>query len=143
MIFVEQRTKFDCLTACLASIFEEPYEDVPVFCDQETGKSGPFWYRLLEDWLAERGFAFLQRVREDGMDDDPMRCPFAYPGYWIAGVKSPRVDGEHAVVMNRGELVWDPHPQREMGHLGFQSADYFLPLDPAAFVFVSARKPGP
>ena len=131
MIPVAQRTRFDCLTACLASIFECRYEDVPVFCDQETGESAPLWHVALDGWLADRGFAFLQRVREEGMDDDPMFCPWAYPGYWIVGVKSPRVDGEHAVVMCGRELVWDPHPEREQGHRGFLSADHFVPLDPA------------
>ena len=30
--------------------------------------------------------------------------------------------------------VWDPHPQREMGHLGFWDAEIFLPVDPARLV---------
>lgn len=129
---VEQRTPYDCLTACLATVFGCPYEDAPIFGNQETGEHEPGWHQKLDDWLAARGFAWLQRVREDGMTDDPARSPWAFPGLWIAGVASPRINGEHAVVMRWNELVWDPHPQREMGHGGFESADYFLPIDPGA-----------
>lgn len=128
MIAVEQRSAYDCLTACLSSIFEVPYEDVPLFCDQETGEPIRWWRKACDDWLAERGWAQLERVRQTDEGGDPMRCPWRFPGYWIAGVKSPRYDGSHAVVMHRSELVWDPNPQREMGHLGFEDATYFLPL---------------
>lgn len=37
----------------------------------------------------------------------------------------------HCVVMFGRELVWDPHPQREMGHLGFVSGEEFRVIDPA------------
>ncbi len=37
----------------------------------------------------------------------------------------------HLVVMNGPELVWDPHPRREMGHLGYVSGWIFRALDPA------------
>lgn len=136
MIQVEQRYTYDCLTACLASIFEEPYESVPIFCDKDTGKAGPFWYKTYERWLEERGFAFIQRVLQDGDQEGSQVSPWRFPGYWIAGVVSPRVEGDHAVVMHWGDLVWDPHPRRDMGHKGFTSADYFLPLDPAKLKLV-------
>ena len=44
---------------------------------------------------------------------------------------SGRVPGLHLVVMEGGVLVWDPHPQREQGHLGFVSGEILRVLDPA------------
>jgi hypothetical protein len=130
--WVEQRTANDCMTACLASIFGVPYEHAPLLWDDAANAPVERWHGVLDDWLAERGFGQLERVRQtDDETDDPMRCPWRFPGYWIAGVKSPRYDGTHAVVMHLNALVWDPHPRREMGHLGFVDATYFLPLDPS------------
>jgi len=40
----------------------------------------------------------------------------------------------HSVVMCGRELVWDPHPQREMGHLGFVSGEWLIARDPALLV---------
>lgn len=127
---VEQRTTYDCMTACLATIFGCSYEDAPQLAD---AKGDPVfgWHRVLDDWLLARGFACLERMRRDDEQDDPMRCPWRIPGLWIGGVASPRYDGGHAVVMHLNQLVWDPHPKREMGHRGFEDATYFLPLDPA------------
>lgn len=132
---VEQRAKFDCMTACLATIFGVRYEDAPILCDVDSGAKIEGWWGIHDRWLNERGFASYERM--DGIDpDDPMRCPWTYPGLWIGGVHSPRNDGTHAVVMRKNELVWDPHPQREMGHRGWSSAEYFMPLDPAMLVLV-------
>jgi hypothetical protein len=52
---------------------------------------------------------------------------FHSPGHWIASVVSPRTDpqGEHishTVVMSGDQVVWDPHPLRDEGHLGFKQA---------------------
>lgn len=126
---VEQRASYDCMTACLATIFGCSYEDAPQLADAN-GDPVPRWHRVMDDWLFARGFACLERMRETD-DGEPMRCPWRYPGLWIGGVKSPRYDGDHAVVMHLSLLVWDPHPQRNMGHLGYVDATYFLPLDPA------------
>jgi hypothetical protein len=133
---VEQRATFDCVTACLATIFGVTYEDAPILCDFETGKSVERWHRVHDDWLHARGFASYERM--DGIDaSDPMRCPWSYPGLWIGGVYSPRHEGEtHAVVCRGNDLIFDPHPQRDMGHRGWCSAEYFMPIDPAMLVLV-------
>lgn len=138
MIAVEQRTAFDCMTACLASVFEVPYEECPVLCDGG-GVQAQAWHGILDGWLADRGWARLERLRHDDLSGDPLRCPWRFPGYWIAGVRSPRLDDrDHAVVMEASTLVWDPHPARAMGHRGFVDATYFLPLNPARFALRSA-----
>lgn len=134
---VEQRTTYDCLTACLASIFECAYEDAPQLADSD-GEPLPRWHGIYDGWLAARGWAVLERVLQHGDEVGSQRSPWGFPGYWIAGVTSPRYDGEHAVVMHGNEIAYDPHPQREMGHRGFTSAEYFLPLNIAAFTLASA-----
>ena len=42
------------------------------------------------------------------------------------------------IVMHDGRVAWDPHPERETGHLGFISGELLVPIDPARFVLRSA-----
>jgi hypothetical protein len=143
LIPVEQRASFDCMTACLASIFEVPYEDAPVLADPETCEPVDQWLRVMTLWLHDRGFhpqnftLTAHQIEHHG--ESPQHSPWHWPTFWMAGVKSPRYEengepGLHCVVMQGNDLVWDPHPQREMGHLGFWDADVFLPIDPAQLV---------
>lgn len=142
---VEQRASFDCMTACLATIFGVPYEDAPVLADPETCEPIDQWLRVMTLWLHERGFhpqsfSLDQRII-DSWGPRPARSPWYWPTLWMGGVLSPRFEedgepGHHAVVMQGNDLVYDPHPQREMGHLGFVSAEIFLPRDPAMLVHV-------
>lgn len=39
------------------------------------------------------------------------------------------VPGNHAVVMRGSGVAWDPHPLRDLGHLGFVQADFLMPWD--------------
>ena len=136
---VEQRASYDCMTACLATIFGCRYEEAPVLADPETCEPVDQWLRVMTLWLHERGFhpqSFSltnEIIRSLG---DSLRSPWYWPTLWMGGVRSPRYDGEHAVVCRGSEIVWDPHPKREMGHLGFTSAEVFLPVDPAMLVHV-------
>lgn len=136
MIPVEQRHDFDCMQACLCSIFECPYEEGPVLW--EIGESRPRedWYKLLADWLRERGFGLQNFHHTKG--DRPQDSPWYFVGYWLGGVWSPRFTdpdnggpGGHCVVMRGNDLLWDPNPRRDLGHLGFFNADVLIPLDPA------------
>lgn len=127
-----------CMTACLASIFECAYEDAPVLCDFATGEPVEQWLRVMTLWLHERGFHPQNMHHTKG--DRPQSSPWHWPTVWMAGVASPRYNepsgepGLHCVVMQGSDLVWDPHPQRDMGHLGFIDAELFLPRDPARLV---------
>lgn len=134
MIPVDQRNNFDCMTACLASIFELRYQQCPTLYMLKTGEPLDAWHTVYDLWLAKRGWAVMERVLVEGQEIDSQESPWSFPGYWIAGVKSPRYDGTHAVVMHKDKIIFDPHPRRYMGHLGFESAAYFLPLDPAKFI---------
>lgn len=136
MIPVEQRHGSDCLQACLCSIFECDYDEGPVIWDPGATESRPDWFKIMLDWLEERGFS-LQNFH-DSSGTHPADSPWHFFGYWLGTVVSPRLEnprtggpGLHCVVMRGNDLLWDPHPKREMGHLGFVCADVLLPIDPA------------
>lgn len=123
----------DCLRACVCSIFELPIRDVPHFVAEDD------WYGAFQRWIESRGFMLGSAfIRFD--EDEPTRLT-GHPSdgiYWIADVLSPRLKredgtpGNHAIVMCAGEVAWDPHPQRELGHLGFTGIGFtFLAPNPA------------
>lgn len=125
---VEQRGDSDCLVACLASILDLDYEDIPQeIADHEKQLNA------MVDFLKPRGylvwtFALHGDEWPQLMFGNERIGYHIHPiGYWIAGVGSPRIkDGEHAVVMRSANLVWDPHPLRAMGHRGFRSATILM-----------------
>lgn len=100
----------DCLTACIASIFELPIDEVPFFVQEDD------WYRAYHDWVRTRGLSTYQIL------DAPAPCSYCD----ATGLKP----SLHAIVMRGREIAWDPHPQRDMGHLGFVSGEQFGCPDP-------------
>lgn len=139
----------NCVAACVASIFEVPLSD----CSPEIPDGGSF--TAVCEWTAKRhpgiranckivgGHWFKRGTIERFVDSYPPVDVVEPPvsGYWIAGVVSPRgvlmrVDQEikpslHCVVMYGSELVWDPHPKREMGIGGVYDATWWTVRDPA------------
>jgi hypothetical protein len=128
MHFVEQTRTAppcgNCFQACIASIFELPIEDVPDWNANGEGR----WLDLYDVWLAERGLAMVcVDVHTDTFREFSYHDKISV--YWIAGVKSPRISGSHAVVMENHKMVWDPHPQRDMGIRELIDCTFFVPLD--------------
>jgi hypothetical protein len=128
---VEQREDFDCVRCCLATVFECDYEEAPAVADLH-GDPLDQWLYVMTQWCWGRGFA-LWHVGLWGQErpylkfgNEQIRYVFNPPGYWLAGVQSPRYDGAHSVVMFGDEIVWDPHPQRAMGHEGFIDGELLL-----------------
>lgn len=144
MIPVEQRLLFnaetgergDCLKCCLATLLERGYEEVPHFAAM-----GDRWHLELTAWLRSEGW-MIGNAWHSIDPDDPRKLNGWTTGYWLAGVVSLRTrpDGEHLghmVLMRDGEIVWDPHPDRQAGHLGFDGTGWLLlPLDPARFTYL-------
>lgn len=161
--------KGDCLTACVAALFEVPIDEVPFFVIEKD------WHGSYTRWLRDRGIVLAHpQISVDPDDPTVLRGRPSDGIYWIATVKSPRgrarcavCRGErealeqwlgfeeryvkydtpqpcvnceatgfeaslHCVVMCGGDLVWDPHPQRDMGHLGFVFGEWFVLADPMA-----------
>lgn len=135
MIPVEQQNlSMGCVRACLASIFELAYEALPAELEVPE-----LQFPTMSRWFQERGWA-VQNYTWSSRADAPQRCPRYFPCHWMGSVVSPRFveeDGTaslHAVVMRGSELVWDPHPRRDMGHKGFVAGEVFYPRDIARFV---------
>jgi hypothetical protein len=100
------------MRACVASILELPIEECP-------NPHGTGWWQRWLDWLEEYGLTFVH-VGE----------AYWFPGYWIACVKSPRGDYDHAVVYKGEKMVWDPHPERHPCGPPLDTT-MIVPLDPA------------
>jgi hypothetical protein len=91
----------DCLRACVASILELDIDELPNF-------HGDGWWDRWVAWGEARGLDFCCYAPEDLPPEAE---------YWIAGPDSPRIpDVKHAVVVNGGEIVWDPHPDADPEH---------------------------
>ena len=98
MIPVRQ-TSNNCMTACLASILEEPLESFPDYQALAQGS----WLNALNTFLSKHHACVY-------METDPHVTPLVRPvGYHLILVGIPhRGDGGHAIVGRDGVAVWDP-----------------------------------
>jgi hypothetical protein len=126
-IGVEQRQVNDCLVACLATVLEMPYEDVPADIAYD-GESGQRQAHALRRFLLGRGL-IEWKFTLHGHERPLVKFGNAKPewhlwpqGYWLAVVESPRTGDGHVVVMHGDKIAWDPHPGRAEGHRGFRQA---------------------
>ncbi len=113
----------DCMTACLASLLELPYEDVPLFREIEADGEKP-WFSVLHDFLQKRGYEFHGTFTHSYLStegrkyqpfDELRKSSKGVNGIFQAGGPSPRFPGVgHAVLIDGyGNLVHDPHPSRQ------------------------------
>jgi hypothetical protein len=122
----------DCCAACVASLFELPYEA----CSVIDGT----WQSLIR-WSRTRYPALVIRQRMLGPSPRGAQSihscrswPTRHePDYWLAWIWRPRIPdvrqrlgidwGLHAVVMQDARLAWDPHPAARPGAaMSFHSA---------------------
>lgn len=148
----------DCMKCCFASVLELEYDDVPHFAAMEDWYGESRRWLADRGWTLH-GFSIAGRDETLPI----LKPRITVDGYWLAGVVSRRVQnpcggcnpedpgfmvdgllcsycrgwgkrlGSHMVVMKGAELVWDPHPRRDLGHAGFMSGSFFRPIDPAVF----------
>ena len=109
----------NCFAACLASVLEVALEEVPCF-------HGDGWLDRYNEWLAPRNLVLINLTYASAEGE-----PWYPAGYSLLAAKSPRGDWLHAVVCLDGEVVWDPHPQREMGIGERKEWTIFYVRDPA------------
>lgn len=138
---VDQRRTDDCMRAAVASIFELPYEDVPLFggeSDDRQKDNGFAQDRDLRAWLKARG-AGLRYVHDPAWQMKTKKCAELPWGLCVGSGKSPRGDWQHAVVCRAldnfevepcVEIVHDPHPSRAGIDGTIQTYHCFLLLDP-------------
>lgn len=122
-----------CLAASLSSIFEVPLTQCePVMPPNNHSQSVMTWTTEHYPGIRCLPRSCSRNYRIENIDGEDVwrydleetEIPW-HPGYWIGTFESPRITvthgaykgmlGLHAVVMKNRELVWDPHPKREMG----------------------------
>lgn len=114
----------DCMTACLASLLELPYEVVPQLRKIET--EGGNWHQVFFGFLKENRCQYhgcFKPIYEYSQNEKPLQvCNWVdlwkvcegVQGVYMAGGPSLRgAEGGHAVLVDGlGHLVHDPHPSR-------------------------------
>ena len=126
MIKVDQTdfgSKGNCMSACLASVFELDITDVPNFF-VVGGEDAENWWTACRSWLRQRGFGVMSlQVTAETLSQ--------FEGIFVVCGKSPR-GTEHAVVFQNGKVIHDPHPDRG-GVVEVTAVDMLYPLDPSKF----------
>lgn len=108
----ELNTRGNCLTACIASLFDMNIEDVPFFIEE------PDYPYNVEHFIENNGYklegtGILSKIKEEYKDFNGI------DGYYIAvGMGNRGV--YHCCIYKDGEMVHDPHPSND----GIQSIEY-------------------
>jgi hypothetical protein len=112
----------NCFAACLATLLEVSIGIVPNFL-------GDDWFDQYVAWLAPYNLGlFSFRVAQ------AYHWPWYmdYAGYAILGGASPRLPGSfHAVIVRKGEIIFDPHPKRHMGIGEHHDITFIVVLNPS------------
>lgn len=109
----------NCLQAAFASLLELPIDDVPHFVAMED------CWGAIQEWFRERYNAFYLVVEADQQGLD---WYLWHAGHYIVTGTSPR-GLQHAVIGEKGEIVFDPHPSRA-GLTDIKRYGFIVPLDP-------------
>lgn len=115
----------NCLSACLASLFEVDLEEVPNFF-RVAGQDQTAWWAAVREWLRPRGFGIMSLEIRD------LALLANFEGWMIVSGQS-RPGVYHATIWREGNLVHDPHPLKP-GISEPESVDMLYPLDPAALM---------
>jgi hypothetical protein len=127
---VDQREAKDCLRCCIASIFEIPWGDAPdtALAFLNGDERGIGQHNTVNEWLKERGLVewqidtsgpnpCLRRGEAVARDGSHTLADYMWPypaaAHYVGGGAGPRGVG-HSVVMFAGQIVHDPHPDRDM-----------------------------
>jgi len=110
----------NCLSACIASIFERNLNEVPNFAAARDR-----WMDSYHAYMDRLGYRILiLQIPHDQSRNMPMT-------HYVVTGQSPRADCLHACVGYGGRIIHDPHPD---GHGliypkdGMYSVDLFLPI---------------
>ena len=121
-LWTAEGTPGDCMTACIATLLDLPYDVVPFFSkiQQETGVN---WFQTLTEFLEDQGYEFKGSYY-NGPWDELAAISEGVGGFYVAEGPSPRgpqVKGGHCIVVHGdGSIAHDPHPSRE-GLVGTKS----------------------
>lgn len=107
----------DCFRCCIAAVLQLPASEVPHFVQIANGLSSYDGYA--QTWLGKRGFWMLTFELNSIFGDGPPFHMVSEAGYHprtipiiCSGptVRSKKPTDQHAVVMEGGRTVYDPHP---------------------------------
>lgn len=108
----------NCLQAAFASLLELPIEEVPHFVAMDD------CWDAMQRWFRERYQSFYLVVEADQQGLD---WYLYHAGHHIITGTSPR-GLQHAVVGEKGEMVFDPHPSRG-GLVDIKRYGFIVPLE--------------
>jgi hypothetical protein len=133
----------DCMRACLASLLELPYEEVPHLREIQN-KGEQSWFEVMFGFLRKHGYDFAGTFSKsfknssgewegrpiEAYDWEDLRSRSSgVMGFYMAGGPSPRLNCSHAIIIDaRGNLIHDPHPSRA-GVLKIDHVDMIERLD--------------
>ena len=106
-------TQGNCLTACIASLFEMNIDQVMDFhtgTDPDASQTDPtavniFWNNV-HQWLNQNNFGMIHL----GSPENILETIGMVEGYFLVGGKSPR-GYSHSVIYTKDGLAHDPHPE--------------------------------
>ena len=105
--------KGNCLTACIASLFETTIENVADFhkgtpenCPQDDPKGVNIYWNNVHQFLNVNHFGLIILGSPENIQETIKMTE----GYFIVGGKSPR-GFSHAVIYTKDGLAHDPHPE--------------------------------
>jgi len=108
---VKMRKDDDCWRACLASILNLDYEDVPEFWGIGENENGEDWVERTQEFLRSYGYGYIEIIL-----GDPSHKSFYCQGYHFIIGASKLIPGvKHAVVGKDGEIVFDPGTREGSG----------------------------
>ena len=90
----------NCLSACIASLYDVPIDDIPMFADNESQ-----WVFAMSDWFKKRFGKYVTIIR---LDDIRSRNLFQN-SYMIACIDTINPKAKrHAVIVKGDHIIFDP-----------------------------------
>ena len=132
----------DCWRACLATILEVDYEDVPYFGRMDDPESHKDWLEKSLEFLGGFGLNYIEFQKPE---DEVHRNQILRGYHIIVGKSKIFPDFKHAVVAKDGLIVWDPNPREGAGIVpGTETYGVFIAMNPAEMLITprwEAEKP--
>ncbi len=100
----ENGIRGNCMMTCYACYLDLDVSQVPPIELLFDAKPQPFWYEMLEYWLAN--YCYRKSI---GLSEDPYLTN-GYDDYYFAWGKTNRGNWHHQVIFKEGKLFHDPHP---------------------------------
>lgn len=135
---ITMRSVGDCWRACLATILEIDYDQVPYMGDKDVPGSYDDWFEKTLAFLDGFGLTYV----EFRLGDEADRARALRGYHMVVGQSRLFPDCKHACVGKDGEIVWDPNPREGAGIIpGTETYGVFVTMNPADS-FLRSTAPG-